>query len=99
MTSSPAEALKVLVVDDDAQMLRSISDILRLSGYSAVIAGTGSEAIEIARDMKFGPAVALVDPNRLRVRATEHHELGQFLQQVNFDRAAIEVQNADDAAH
>jgi signal transduction histidine kinase len=61
MTSSPAEALKVLVVDDDAQMLRSISDILRLSGYSAVIAGTGSEAIEIARDMKFGPAVALVD--------------------------------------
>src|ERR1700724_3064307 len=61
MTSSPAEAVKVLVVDDDAQMLRSISDILRLSGYSAVIAGTGSEAIEIARDMKFGPAVALVD--------------------------------------
>jgi signal transduction histidine kinase len=61
MTSSPAESLKVLVVDDDAQMLRSISDILRLSGYSAVIAGTGGEAIEIARDMKFGPAVALVD--------------------------------------
>jgi signal transduction histidine kinase len=61
MTSSPAESLKVLVVDDDAQMLRSISDILRLSGYSAVIAGTGSEAIDIARKMKFGPAVALVD--------------------------------------
>jgi signal transduction histidine kinase len=61
MTSSTAEALKVLVVDDDAHMLRSISDILRLSGYSAVIAGTGSEAIEIARGIKFGPAVALVD--------------------------------------
>jgi signal transduction histidine kinase len=61
MTFSPAESLKVLVVDDDAQMLRSISDILRLSGYSAVIAGTGGEAIEIAREMKFGPAVALVD--------------------------------------
>jgi signal transduction histidine kinase len=61
MTSSPAEALKVLVVDDDAQMLRSISDILRLRGYSAVIAGTGSEAIDIARKMAFGPAVALVD--------------------------------------
>jgi signal transduction histidine kinase/two-component SAPR family response regulator len=61
MTSSPAEALKVLVVDDDAQMLRSISDILRLRGYSAVVAGTGSEAIDIARKMTFGPAVALVD--------------------------------------
>jgi signal transduction histidine kinase len=61
MKSSPAEALKVLVVDDDAQMLRSISDILSLSGYSAVIAGTGGEAIDIARQIKFGPAVALVD--------------------------------------
>jgi signal transduction histidine kinase len=61
MKSSPAESLKVLVVDDDAQMLRSISDILRLGGYSAVIAGTGSEAIDITRKMKFGPAVALVD--------------------------------------
>src|SRR5258707_12847191 len=61
MKSSPAETLKVLVVDDDAQMLRSISDILRLGGYSAVIAGSGSEAIDITRKMKFGPAVALVD--------------------------------------
>jgi signal transduction histidine kinase len=61
MTSSPAESLKVLVVDDDVQMLRSIADILSLRGYSAVIAGTGSEAIDIARRMKFGPAVALVD--------------------------------------
>jgi CheY-like chemotaxis protein len=39
----------ILLVDDDRQMLRSISDILRLSGYSAVIAGTGREAIDIAR--------------------------------------------------
>jgi signal transduction histidine kinase len=61
MISSPAEALNVLIVDDDAQMLRSIADILRLSGYSAVIAGTGRQAIDIAREMKFGPAVALVD--------------------------------------
>ena len=61
MKSSPAEALNVLIVDDDAQMLKSISDILRLSGYSALIAGTGNEAIDIARQMKFGPAVALVD--------------------------------------
>ncbi len=61
MKSSPAETLKVLVVDDDAQMLRSISDILRLGGYSAVVAGSGSEAIDLTRKMTFGPAVALVD--------------------------------------
>jgi two-component system, cell cycle sensor histidine kinase and response regulator CckA len=56
-----AEALKVLVVDDDAQMLRTITDILRLRGYSSMIAGTGHEALDITRKMKEGPAVALVD--------------------------------------
>ena len=61
MKSLLAEALKVLVVDDDAQMLRTITDILRLRGYSALIAATGREALDIARDMKEAPAVALVD--------------------------------------
>jgi PAS domain S-box-containing protein len=61
MTSSQPEALSILVVDDDAQMLRTIKDILRLRGYSAVIAATGGEALEITREMKEAPAVALVD--------------------------------------
>jgi signal transduction histidine kinase len=61
MKSSPPESLSVLVVDDDAQMLRTITDILRLRGYSAVIAATGREALEITRAMKDAPAVALVD--------------------------------------
>jgi signal transduction histidine kinase/FixJ family two-component response regulator len=61
MKSLSAEALKVLVVDDDVQMLRTITDILRLRGYSAAIAGTGREALEIAHSMAEGPAVALVD--------------------------------------
>jgi signal transduction histidine kinase len=53
--------MKVLVVDDDAHMLRTITDILQLHGYSAVIAGTGYEALEITRAMSDAPAVALVD--------------------------------------
>ena len=61
MKSLQPESLKVLVVDDDAQMLRTITDILRLRGYSTLIAETGREALKITRDMKEAPAVALVD--------------------------------------
>ena len=61
MTSSQPEVLSILVVDDDAQMLRTIKDILRLRGYSAIIAATGGQALEITREMKEAPAVALVD--------------------------------------
>jgi two-component system cell cycle sensor histidine kinase/response regulator CckA len=61
MKSSLPKSLSILVVDDDAQMLRTITDILRLRGYSSVIAGTGREALEVTRDMVDAPAVALVD--------------------------------------
>lgn len=61
MKSSLPEALSILVVDDDDQMLRTITDILRLRGYSLVIAGTGREALEVTRGMREAPAVALVD--------------------------------------
>jgi PAS domain S-box-containing protein len=61
MKSLLAEALNILVVDDDAQMLRTITDILRLRGYSSMMAGTGHEALDLTRKMKEGPAVALVD--------------------------------------
>jgi signal transduction histidine kinase len=61
MKSSLPEGLSILVVDDDAQMLRTIKDILRLRGYTAVIAATGREALEATREMSEAPAVALVD--------------------------------------
>jgi signal transduction histidine kinase len=51
----------VLVVDDDAHMLRSITDILRLRGYSPLGAATGTHALDIAQEIKGVPAVALVD--------------------------------------
>src|SRR5467141_297480 len=61
MKSSLPEALSVLVVDDDTQMLKTIKDILRLRGYSAVIAATGRDALKVTSEMVNAPAVALVD--------------------------------------
>ncbi len=61
MKSSLPEGQSVLVVDDDAQMVKTIKDILRLRGYTAVIAATGREALEVTREMRDAPAVALVD--------------------------------------
>jgi two-component system, cell cycle sensor histidine kinase and response regulator CckA len=60
---SPAadpERLRVLVVDDDQLMLRTLSDILRLRGYDAAIAASGQAALQqVAAGAR--PAVALVD--------------------------------------
>jgi signal transduction histidine kinase len=61
MASSPTDALTVLVVDDDVQMLRTITDILRLRGYAPETAATGEHALEAVREMSEAPAVALVD--------------------------------------
>jgi two-component system cell cycle sensor histidine kinase/response regulator CckA len=60
MTSS-ANALRVLVVDDDAQMLRTITDILRLNGYTIASAPTGQGALDLANNFETPAAVALVD--------------------------------------
>jgi len=61
MTSSRPESLKVLVVDDDAQMLRTITDILRAHGYATSGAPTGVEALRMAGLPETSPAIALVD--------------------------------------
>src|SRR5437868_14751365 len=61
MTSSQAEALRVLIVDDDPQMLRTITDILRMNGYAPSGATTGSGGLERAAKMEHLPAIALVE--------------------------------------
>ncbi len=40
------EKTKVLVVDDDQRMVKTISDILKVKGYEAAEAYTGEEAVE-----------------------------------------------------
>src|SRR4051812_40092921 len=60
MRSSPS-SVPVLVIDDDAQMLRTIADILQLHGYVATTATGGSEAMATATAMHPQASVALVD--------------------------------------
>ena len=58
MPSSP-EALRVLIVDDDPALLRTMADVLRLNGFEPELARDGARAIEIAT--AHPPAVAIVD--------------------------------------
>lgn len=53
--------LRVLVVDDDAQMLRTITDILRINGYNTSTALTGQSALDLASSFEKPAAVALID--------------------------------------
>lgn len=57
----PPESLHVLLVDDDVQLLRTLSDILRLHGYAPHTSPTGQEALRLARRATVPPAIALVD--------------------------------------
>ena len=59
MKSSKAEALPILVVDDDSALIRTLSDILRMRGYSPETAETGSEGLRKAGDRP--PALAVID--------------------------------------
>ncbi|MBM3150776.1 MAG: response regulator [Chloroflexi bacterium] len=45
--------LRILVVDDDRRMTRTLADILSLQGYEIAEAGSAAEAIELARTAPF----------------------------------------------
>jgi len=57
MTETPA----ILIVDDDPQLCRTLSDILRIKGYAPVTVHTGHAALEQAAALGESLAVALVD--------------------------------------
>ena len=48
-----SEKLKVLVVDDDRRMVRTICDILRVKGYEALPAYSGEEAVAMGKREAF----------------------------------------------
>lgn len=50
---------KVLVVDDEANLTRSVAFILRKEGYEVEVASNGEEAIAKARSLK--PSLILLD--------------------------------------
>jgi two-component system, OmpR family, KDP operon response regulator KdpE len=53
------EATRILVCDDEAQILRALRVILREAGYEAVTAATGEEALDLASVRP--PAAAILD--------------------------------------
>jgi DNA-binding response OmpR family regulator len=50
---------RVLVVDDDPRVVATLSDVLRLKGYTVDIASDGPEALERVREAR--PHVVLLD--------------------------------------
>ena len=58
-SAAPAEALPILVVDDDSALIRTLADILRMHGYAPTTAETGEEGLAIAEHQK--PMLAVVD--------------------------------------
>ena len=50
---------RVLVVEDNAKNMKLVRDLLQATGYSALEATTGEQAVELARS--HAPAVVLMD--------------------------------------
>jgi len=50
---------RILVVDDDPNLRKTLSDILRIKGYDTVVAATGAEAITVAE--QGAVSLALID--------------------------------------
>ena len=50
---------RILVVDDDANLRKTLSDILRIKGFEVAVAGTGAEGIAEANRAFVN--VALID--------------------------------------
>ena len=48
-----ADGTRVLIVDDEANMRRTLCDILRDDGYDVVAAATGEEAVELCSTERF----------------------------------------------
>ena len=43
----------ILIVDDDADICQTLTDVLKLQGYEVLVAGSGEEAVMIAQDKDF----------------------------------------------
>jgi len=68
-STPPARGQRVLVVDDNVDSARSLSQVLRMLGYAVVCAHDGVDAVENAR--AWHPAVALLDIGMPRMSGLE----------------------------
>lgn len=86
---------KILIVDDDAVILKTLSMILKSAGYEVVTATDGSEAIGVMRDD--APDLMLVDvclPPGLPI-SWDGFQVAQWLRAVNGAIPTIVISGAD----
>lgn len=57
LKSMRSKPLNILLVDDEPKFLASISDRVRLKGFNPLLAGTGRQALDLARDTRIHAAV------------------------------------------
>jgi PAS domain S-box-containing protein len=69
LAAAPTHGLRMLVVDDNVDSARSLSQVLRMLGYSVVTAHDGVAAVENARAWQ--PQVALLDIGMPRMSGLE----------------------------
>jgi two-component system response regulator HydG len=65
--------LKILIVDDDHRMTRTLADILTISGFEAVEVGSGREALDMIALQKFD--CVLTDVKMPEMDGVELHRL------------------------
>ncbi len=78
MAEGSGNALRVLVVDDDAESADVLGDVLAAFGCSVMIAHDGVSALEVAA--KFAPGLALVD---IGLPVMNGYELAKRLRQLD----------------
>ena len=54
-----SDAKKILVVDDDVDIRETLGEVLRIEGYSVLLAANGTDALELAK--KERPDLILLD--------------------------------------
>lgn len=71
---------RILVVDDDANLRKTLSDILQVKGYEVAVAGTGAEGIaEAKRDFVNVVLIDLKLPDMSGIEVMEHIKLTSSL--------------------
>ena len=69
LSAEDTDGLRVLVVDDNADSVESLSQVMQILGYSVAMAHDGVEAVEAVADWR--PAVALMDIGMPRMTGLE----------------------------
>jgi len=69
LTAQETDGLRVLVVDDNVDSAESLSEVMRILGYSVAVANDGVDAVEMVT--RWRPAVALLDIGMPRMSGLE----------------------------